>query len=76
MAKKITNKIAVTVAATMTSGEYVKGGGSVCPACKSKNITGKSLEADGTNVWNTITCKDCGATWLDIYTLTNYENLV
>ncbi|MDP8218653.1 MAG: hypothetical protein P9M03_08005 [Candidatus Theseobacter exili] len=75
MAKKITKKIAAKVTATMTSEEYVKDGGCACPVCKSENIMGESLEADGANVWNTITCEDCGATWLDIYTLTSYDYL-
>ena len=68
MAKKITKPI--------TPKQYLKSGGSVCPACKSKNITGGSFKVDGTSVWNRITCKDCGANWLDIYTLTNYEYLI
>jgi len=63
------------MAKIVTSKKYVKDGGSYCPVCKSKNISGDGLDLDGTQVWSRIICQDCGADWIDYYKLTGYDNL-
>ena len=64
-----------TTMKAMTSRQYVADGGSSCPACKSKDITGGGYGADGTMVWTNITCLACGAMWTDVYRLIGYDSL-
>lgn len=59
----------------LTSEKYVKCGGSCCPLCQSKDVTGGCFDADGNYVWCEVSCEDCGATWDDIYVLNGYDNL-
>lgn len=44
-----------------------------CPICKSRDVEGDSLDADGKNAWQNVECLACGATWHDTYTLTGME---
>jgi len=52
---------------------YLNGNTNGCPICDSPNIEGGSLEADGNNVWQVITCGDCYAEWTDVFTLSDIE---
>lgn len=58
----------------MNSDLYAETGASVCPACRSENISAGDCnhEAPATQE---VECKDCGATWNDIYKLVGYEDL-
>jgi transposase-like protein len=61
----------------MSEGEYLMHGGAHCPNCDSENIEGhgiKDFDADWCSAG--VTCKSCGATWDDIFTLSGYDNLV
>lgn len=57
----------------LTSKEYVAAGGTVCPYCRSENITGSSIEVDAGGASQEIYCSDCTHCWYDTYTLTGYE---
>ncbi len=49
--------------------KYLLNGGGKCPSCESGDIEGGSLETDGNEVHQGVTCLDCGATWEDRYKL-------
>ncbi len=59
----------------MTNEEYVEAGGLQCPYCKSDDIAGQSFDGEGRHVWSVIHCNECGADWMDIYTLTGFEQI-
>jgi len=52
---------------------YLDKHGSVCPICECDAIEGGSLDSDGTTVWQTINCTECGAEWHDVYYLREVE---
>lgn len=47
--------------------EYLETDGSICPFCKSDNITTGSFNGEG--VYQDVICLDCGEYWKDIYQL-------
>jgi len=59
----------------ITSKEYVKQGGVVCPNCGSHDICGESIEVNSGGAFQTISCNDCEAVWVDNYKLTGYSEL-
>lgn len=54
--------------------EYVDANGTICPYCKSKEISGDEFDFDG--MCREVTCFDCGETWNDIYKLYTFEYFV
>lgn len=63
----------------MTEGErrafYVQQSGSICPYCLSEDITGNSIDIDGSTATQEVGCNMCNATWQDVYQLkTFYPN--
>jgi len=61
----------------LTDSEYVARGGSVCPVCKSDNVSGGPLESDGGgSAYASCVCEACGAEWTDYYRLIGYSDLV
>ena len=61
--------------APLTNKQYVLAGGGTCPSCRGSDISGDSIEVDGTICWQPVSCGDCGANWTDVYKLTGYDNL-
>jgi len=55
-----------------TDREYVKSSNH-CPFCDSEQIEGESLDVNGNEAWQPISCIECGRRWLDIYTLIGFE---
>ena len=51
--------------------KYLEKSGGRCPFCESKNITSGRIEADGPVAWAEIECEGCGASWQDVWTLTD-----
>lgn len=49
--------------------EYVRGGGSACPYCGSRDMESGSMEADGDYCWCVTDCNNCHARWQDSYRL-------
>lgn len=45
----------------------------VCPECKSENISAARFEADSNTAHQPCSCSNCFATWDDLYVLTGYE---
>ena len=54
---------------------YSKNGGTYCPACGSWNIVGHAVDIDQSAGAQEVHCDDCGAEWVDTYTLTGYCGL-
>ena len=57
-----------------TEAEYVAKHGCVCPCCGSTSIEGDSVEIDRGSASQKVSC-DCGADWIDQYSLTGYSSL-
>ena len=60
----------------LTSEEYRENDCSICPVCKSNNISGDRIEADCDYALQNVTCNDCWSHWTDCYKLMGYEDLV
>ena len=45
--------------------------GAICPACASDQIVGEEVSIDGTEARQECHCCDCGADWVDTYTLSS-----
>jgi hypothetical protein len=41
----------------------------------SHDIEGGSIEIDAAGASQSVRCNDCGATWVDVYSLVRYEDL-
>jgi transposase-like protein len=55
--------------------KYMRSGGIRCPNCDSDQIEGDGpFEADADWVSHKIRCRDCEASWDDIFTLTGLAN--
>jgi hypothetical protein len=70
--------MAVTVTVTMQEvRDYISRDGQGCLACNanSAELTVGGFNADGSSVWQQITCKACGTTWTDIYMLSDVEGI-
>lgn len=50
---------------------YIRCGGSRCPHCLDDIIEGDSIEIDGNQALQSVSCNNCNATWTDCYTLSN-----
>lgn len=59
----------VDVEADKREAEYLKNGGSKCLFCLSVEIDAGPCEADGDNMWCSVTCQECWKTWQDNYKL-------
>lgn len=61
----------------MTNTEYVRAGGTLCPACGSCDISCvREMEMDEGAAQQKVKCDDCNSTWLDHYDLIGFTNLV
>ena len=58
----------------LTDAQYVLNP-NICPSCRGKEVSGGSIEVDGTQAWQGVSCDCCGATWNDIYQLMGYMEL-
>lgn len=59
----------------ISSKEYVKRGGAVCPMCESKEVSTGALEWREEGCVVCADCDDCGASWDEDYALVSYGNL-
>lgn len=46
-----------------------------CLNCRSENIEGAFVNVDAGGAAQDISCNDCGATWTDMYQLTDVANI-
>ena len=53
--------------------KYLDSGGSICPYCESSQIEGGSIEIDGQQAWQKVSCLDCEKDWDDIYNLVDVD---
>lgn len=47
-----------------------------CPACGSDQVEGGSIEVNAGGAYQAVSCKDCQATWNEVYKLVGYSELV
>jgi hypothetical protein len=74
----MTEAIAATAPPTARAhpSEYVnRDAGVVCPACGGTDLHTGDLRLDDTGAQADMECENCGARWLDGYTLTGYHDL-
>jgi len=58
----------------MNESKYINASGAICPGCGSNTIEGiDSVETYPGGAQQVIICRDCKATWLDVYILQGYE---
>ena len=53
---------------------YLQRGG-CCPYCRSESISGESVDIDSNRAFQEVSCSECGRSWLDIYRLTDVEEI-
>ena len=53
--------------------KYVVDGDSKCPFCGCVQCEGSSFDQEANQVWQVLTCTECGENWTDIYTLKKVE---
>lgn len=49
--------------------------GSCCPYCRSESITGESVDIEGNQAYQEVSCQECCRTWRDIYRLDSVEEI-
>ena len=54
---------------------YMQNTANLCPFCKSWDIEGSPIEADGRYAWQEATCSECQEQWRDVYTLAFVEDI-
>jgi len=61
----------------LTNEEYIQNDGNTCPNCRHKDsIEMGDLDAGCDEAWNNCKCTNCNATWVDVYQLTGYCDLI
>ena len=51
--------------------KYLEKSGSLCPFCESSGLNSGPIQADGPVAWAEVECEDCGASWQDVWSLTD-----
>lgn len=60
----------------MTSAEYCKHNGALCPYCRSGDIDVLgTFETQDSITYQPIKCNECGKCWTDIHGLVSYEEM-
>jgi hypothetical protein len=57
---------------TASPKEYAQDNGMHCPFCRSYTMTSGNIEIDDTQIFQKISCLECGESWCDIYKLAGY----
>lgn len=57
----------------LSQSQYAIAG--TCPVCGCEELTGGPVETGNGNASQEMSCDDCGATWIDTYTLNGYDCL-
>lgn len=52
---------------------YISSGGTICPFCESKELTGYAITIEDGQATQTIICESCNKSWTDIYKLVDIE---
>lgn len=60
---------------TLTSKQYVESSGVKCPNCEDTDLSSDDMDFGGSEVIVNIVCENCGAYWVDVYSLVGYDNL-
>ena len=59
----------------MSESQYLARKGLCCPACGSRDIESKAVDADGPHGAARASCNTCNALWTDNWVLAGYDNL-
>lgn len=59
----------------LTPEQYANGGGTRCPVCLGRHIDVGDSEFDGPHATVNCLCLGCRHEWVDVYSLTGYDNL-
>ena len=60
----------------LSQKDYVEGQGLRCPICNQTNVAqNREVDVGIETVFVPVGCRACGTDWVDIYTLTGYDNL-
>lgn len=59
----------------ISSERYVKQDGRECPVCGNDDLDYGSQDFHPGGMSQGVGCKECESDWLDVYTLTSYEDL-
>lgn len=61
----------------LTEKEYVENGGVICPVCGNNGVEAPNRPQNDTvsEIYQEVQCSKCSATWVDVYTLSGYDNL-
>jgi hypothetical protein len=46
-----------------------------CPKCRKNSLKGGFANIDDGFVWQTVTCRDCGFAWNEVYVLCAHETI-
>jgi len=57
----------------MTEAEYLDTEGTVCPYCKSTEVTYSPFEHEAIQVWQDAECQVCKQTWERVFQLAWYN---
>lgn len=49
--------------------------GSSCPYCRSESVTGESVNIEGRQASQEVSCQECERTWRDVYRLADVEKI-
>ena len=60
----------------MPQKQYVKEAGYRCPVCHSVASSGNDEHSDGYSIWVSCYCPTCKSTWVEIYALHGYCDLI
>lgn len=55
--------------------QYLKDGGTLCPFCRSNDLSTDNMQIDGGTMTEDIECLNCGEQWQDSYTLTRITEI-
>ena len=57
----------------LTSQQFAKQGGTICPACGSRKLVRDTMLTDVKQAWGTIRCHECDCEFVAVYRLIGYE---
>lgn len=75
MFRASSNYLEKTMSKPMSNKAYLSEAASVCPVCKSEDISSGHIDADGTVGYANVECLECKSTWVDKWKLTGYQDL-
>lgn len=60
----------------ISSVQHAENRGVSCPVCMSGDLDYMSQGYEAPHFWQRVHCLDCGSSWLNVYRLAGYEELI